>query len=261
MRFVKPLDVDLVSRARRSSTTCLVTVEENVVAGRRGQRRRRSARGAGHPDPAAATGPAGRFRRPRRSGAAPREVRARRPRRRRVHQLAVRTAADGSAREAGGVGIAAWRRRVPSRSSASPAPRARRISPTGSTPEASHGSSCALDEGAPVPVDPRAFAGIALMGGPMSVNDALPWNAPLSALLRAAVDSEVPVIGHCLGGQLLAQALGAPVTRAPVAEIGWLDVDVCDRSAQREWFGGGPRSRRSNGTTTRSRCRRARRPC
>ncbi len=46
------------------------------------------------------------------------------------------------------------------------------------------------------------------------------------------------MIGHCLGGQLLAQALGAPVTRAPVAEIGWLEVEVCDVPAQREWFGG-----------------------
>jgi GMP synthase-like glutamine amidotransferase len=96
----------------------------------------------------------------------------------------------------------------------------------------------ALDDGASVPVDPLAFAGIGLMGGPMSVNDALPWNAPVSALLRAAVDREVPIIGHCLGGQLLAQALGAPVTRAPVVEIGWVDVDVCDQPAQREWFGG-----------------------
>jgi len=96
----------------------------------------------------------------------------------------------------------------------------------------------ALDEGAAVPADPRAFAGIALMGGPMSVNDGLAWTAPVCAFLRAAVDKGIPVLGHCLGGQLLAQALGAPVTRAPVAEIGWLDVDVCDVPAQREWFGG-----------------------
>jgi GMP synthase-like glutamine amidotransferase len=96
----------------------------------------------------------------------------------------------------------------------------------------------AFDEGAVVPADPRAFAGIALMGGPMSVNDSLPWIAPVSALLRAAVDHDVPVLGHCLGGQLFAQALGAPVTRAPVAEIGWLDVEVSDVAARREWFGG-----------------------
>jgi GMP synthase-like glutamine amidotransferase len=95
-----------------------------------------------------------------------------------------------------------------------------------------------LDEGAAVPADPRAFAGIGMMGGPMSVNDGLAWTAPLGALLRDAVDAAIPVIGHCLGGQLLAQSLGAPVTRAPVAEIGWLDVSVCDAPARRDWFGG-----------------------
>jgi GMP synthase-like glutamine amidotransferase len=36
---------------------------------------------------------------------------------------------------------------------------------------------------------------------------------------------------------LLAQALGARVRRAPVAEIGWIDVDVCDAGARAEWFG------------------------
>jgi GMP synthase-like glutamine amidotransferase len=96
----------------------------------------------------------------------------------------------------------------------------------------------ALDEGAPVPPDPNAFSGIGMMGGPMSVNDALAWTAPLVALLRDAVAAGIPVIGHCLGGQLLARALGAPVARAPVAEIGWLDVAVCDDAAGREWFGG-----------------------
>src|SRR4051794_39211058 len=79
----------------------------------------------------------------------------------------------------------------------------------------------AVDEGIAVPHDPRAFAGIAMMGGPMSVNDPLPWIEPTCALLRDAVAAAVPVVGHCLGGQLLAKALGAPVTRAPVAEIGW----------------------------------------
>jgi GMP synthase-like glutamine amidotransferase len=96
----------------------------------------------------------------------------------------------------------------------------------------------ALDEGAAVPRDPRVFAGIGMMGGPMSVNDALSWIAPLNALLRAAVGADVPVIGHCLGGQLLAQSLGARVTRAAVPEIGWVDVSVCDDAARADWFGG-----------------------
>lgn len=94
----------------------------------------------------------------------------------------------------------------------------------------------AIDAGAPVPGDPRAYAGIAMMGGPMSVNDALPWIAPLSRLLRDAVDARVPILGHCLGGQLLARALDAPVTRAAVPEIGWVDVD-CEGEGAAEWFG------------------------
>lgn len=95
----------------------------------------------------------------------------------------------------------------------------------------------ALDEGAAVPADARAFAGIAMMGGPMSVDDALPWMDPVCSLLRDAVAAGVPVVGHCLGGQLLALALGAPVTRAPTPEIGWVDVDVDAGPAGQDWFG------------------------
>ena len=96
----------------------------------------------------------------------------------------------------------------------------------------------AIDRGDAVPDDPRAFAGIGMMGGPMSVNDALPWIAPLGALLRRAVDARVPVIGHCLGGQLFAQALGARVTRTRTPEIGWIDVTADEAARAAEWFEG-----------------------
>src|SRR5258706_5120067 len=98
-----------------------------------------------------------------------------------------------------------------------------------------------LDEGAAVPTDPGAYGGIGMMGGPMSVNDRLPWMAPLCGFVRDAIGDGVPVIGHCLGGQMMAKALGGRVVRAPTPEIGWLHVDVCDRGARREWFGGLPR--------------------
>jgi GMP synthase-like glutamine amidotransferase len=96
----------------------------------------------------------------------------------------------------------------------------------------------ALHEDQAVPQDASAFAGIGMMGGPMSVNDALPWVAPMESLLRDAVRRGVPVIGHCLGGQLLAKALGASVGRAKTTEIGWIDVEAADASHAREWFGG-----------------------
>jgi GMP synthase-like glutamine amidotransferase len=96
----------------------------------------------------------------------------------------------------------------------------------------------AIDAGAMVPSDARRYAGIGMMGGPMSVTDTLAWIGPLSELLRDAVAHDVPVIGHCLGGQLLAQALGARVRRTAVPEIGWIDVESTDVDAQNAWFGG-----------------------
>jgi len=96
----------------------------------------------------------------------------------------------------------------------------------------------ALDEDEAVPKEPKAFSGIALMGGPMSANDPLPWNVPLLELLRSAVRADVPVLGHCLGGQLLAKALGATVTQTATPEIGWGDVHTANADRAREWFGG-----------------------
>ncbi len=89
----------------------------------------------------------------------------------------------------------------------------------------------------PVPATPDAFSGLAFMGGPMSVNDPLPWIAEELALIRAAVAQDIPVLGHCLGGQLMAKALGAEVSKNPQKEIGWGSVRVLDNAQAREWFG------------------------
>src|SRR5690606_30657296 len=63
------------------------------------------------------------------------------------------------------------------------------------------------------------------MGGPMSVNDeaALPWLVHEKSFLRAAIGQGVPVLGICLGAQLIASALGAQVYPGPHREIGWFD--------------------------------------
>ena len=98
----------------------------------------------------------------------------------------------------------------------------------------------ALDAGEPVPQSLAGISGIGMMGGPMSVNDDLPWVASMEALLRQAVAADLPVIGHCLGGQLLAKSLGAPVKRSPQVEIGWHAVQVEPSAVAREWLGDTP---------------------
>ena len=94
-----------------------------------------------------------------------------------------------------------------------------------------------VDAGDAVPADPAAFAGLVFMGGPMSVNDDLSWVAEEAALVRRAVADGIPTLGHCLGGQLMAKALGAAISRNPVREIGWGAVTVRDSSLARHWFG------------------------
>ena len=94
-----------------------------------------------------------------------------------------------------------------------------------------------LDEGEPVPESCDEFSGLGFMGGPMSANDEFPWTRPVLDLMRCAVDEGVPVIGHCLGGQMLARALGGVVSRNPVKEIGWVPVAFDDNASAREWFG------------------------
>jgi len=94
-----------------------------------------------------------------------------------------------------------------------------------------------IDEGEPVPAGAARFSGLVFMGGPMSANDDLPWIAPALKLIRAAADGGIPVLGHCLGGQLMAKALGGEVTRNPVKEIGWGRVDVLQNDAAAGWFG------------------------
>lgn len=97
-----------------------------------------------------------------------------------------------------------------------------------------------IDAGDPAPTDVSAYSGLVFMGGPMSVNDDLPWIASELSLIREAVRQDIPVLGHCLGGQLIAKALGGAVTKNPVKEIGWGEVSIADQPVARAWFGDAP---------------------
>lgn len=94
-----------------------------------------------------------------------------------------------------------------------------------------------VDEGEAVPRNPLDFSGLVFMGGPMSVNDDLPWIPPTLQLIRAAVAAEVPCLGHCLGGQLMSKALGGQVTRNAVKEIGWGMVQAAPNALAKTWLG------------------------
>lgn len=94
-----------------------------------------------------------------------------------------------------------------------------------------------IHRGERVPASAAPYAGVCSLGGNMSANDPLPWIEAELAFMRDAVERGVPIIGHCLGGQLLAKALGASVYRNPCKEMGWLPIGVVDPALANEWLG------------------------
>lgn len=79
-----------------------------------------------------------------------------------------------------------------------------------------------------VPPSPDSWDLLVVMGGPMNIYEdaAYPWLAKEKATLDMAIASGKPVLGVCLGAQLLADRLGAPVTRNAHSEIGWSELFV-----------------------------------
>lgn len=74
------------------------------------------------------------------------------------------------------------------------------------------------------------YSGLIVLGGPMNVEDRATRTHLQTEieLIGEALAQDKPVLGICLGAQLLAHALGAEVRRHHVSEIGWYDLDVTD---------------------------------
>lgn len=96
------------------------------------------------------------------------------------------------------------------------------------------------DDPVPPPDAVAAMAGLVVMGGPMGVHDGLPWLERERALLRAAVEAGLPVLGVCLGAQQLAAAFGAKVMEGPAPEYGMGEVHLTPEAFADPVFGPAP---------------------
>jgi GMP synthase (glutamine-hydrolysing) len=90
--------------------------------------------------------------------------------------------------------------------------------------------------------DPTEFEALIAMGGPQHVgaDDRYPYLVGATAAIRKAVEEDIPYLGLCLGGQLLAHALGATVKRHSMASIGFYEVRLTDEGKADPLFQGLP---------------------
>ncbi len=79
---------------------------------------------------------------------------------------------------------------------------------------------------------PDDFDLFIILGGPMSVNDErhFPWLVDEKACIRTLVQSGKPVLGVCLGAQLIAAAMGSRIYKNYTKEIGWFDIEQVDET-------------------------------
>ncbi len=78
--------------------------------------------------------------------------------------------------------------------------------------------------------DPAAYDAIMVFGGAMHPDQDAehPWLPGEADFIRAALDERVPMLGVCLGSQLIARAAGAEIGPARAAEVGWCSVEILD---------------------------------
>jgi GMP synthase-like glutamine amidotransferase len=89
-----------------------------------------------------------------------------------------------------------------------------------------------IDEGDKVNSDLETTSGLIFMGGSMSANDQIDWISEELALIQTAIKQDIPVMGICLGSQLMAKAMGSTVYPGPCMELGWAAVNCLNHT---EW--------------------------
>jgi GMP synthase (glutamine-hydrolysing) len=83
----------------------------------------------------------------------------------------------------------------------------------------------------PLPTRPLGYDAIVILGGPMAVYDNLDYLQKEQELIRNAIKNETPLLGICLGSQLIAQAAGGSVYKGKKKEIGWYNVYLTPASS------------------------------
>lgn len=97
-----------------------------------------------------------------------------------------------------------------------------------------------LDAGVAVPQDLDAVAGLVFMGGAGNVNRPTGWMQQELALIERAVARGIPLLGICLGAQLIGKVLGASIRPNATLEIGWHPVEQVADTGAPHWFAGLP---------------------
>ncbi len=93
-----------------------------------------------------------------------------------------------------------------------------------------------IDEDIEVPDDIDSVSGLVFMGGGMNVTDPLQWITDEQALIRKAIDNNVPIMGICLGAQMMSAAMGGQITHGPGMEIGWHRVTPVAENKSNDWL-------------------------
>jgi GMP synthase (glutamine-hydrolysing) len=107
-----------------------------------------------------------------------------------------------------------------------------------------HLTEWAAPSGSPPPRPLEEYDAVFIFGGSMHVDqvDEHAWLRDEESLIRRLLELETPLLGVCLGAQLLAKAVGAHVGPASRAEIGWFPLELTDEAAEDPLFANLPRT-------------------